>query len=248
MKSIPNIKNEFTNRYGKVFHNINEIAYKKGELYNNLGKLVAETKREQDSFLVPDDFDLRGVYIYQQLDNPDKAYRIYKEFAEYKFNGYNDDKLIENLQQKQTNIKLTEFPSGVVTLDGMIIGQEIPYYDGYKNLYDALTNINDKRTILMIYKKIIKILKELYDNGIIYTDVHAKNFMVNNDNVVKLIDFEYSQVKFEMNDSFKMQLMDNLRNMINILNLHSGIDYVLERIMKFEDFSTEIDVMKRRLK
>ena len=42
--------------------------------------------------------------------------------------------------------------------------------------------------------------------------------------------------------------MDNLRNMINILNLHSGIDYVLERIMKFEDFSTEIDVMKRRLK
>lgn len=245
---MPQIKEGFRNRYKFFYPNVREISFEKGELCNNLGKLVAETKREQDSFFLPDDFDLSGVYIYQQLDNPDKAYRIYKEFAEYKFNGYNDDKLIENLQQKQTNIKLTEFPSGVVTLDGMIIGQEIPYYDGYKNLYDTLTHISDKRTILMIYKKIIKILKELYDNGIIYTDVHAKNFMVNNDNVVKLIDFEYSQVRFEMNDSFKMQLMDNLRNMINIVNLYSGIDYVLERIIKFEDFSTEIDVMKRRVR
>ena len=104
MEKIPQVKNGFTNKYGVFYPNVKEIMFKRTELYNNLGTFVAETNREANSFFVPDDFDLRGVYIYQQLDNPNKAYRIYKEFAEYKFNGYDDDKLIHNLQNKQQNL------------------------------------------------------------------------------------------------------------------------------------------------
>ena len=43
--------------------------------------------------------NLKDLIIYQSKNNPKIAYRIYKEFAEYKFNGYNDDILIENLQK-----------------------------------------------------------------------------------------------------------------------------------------------------
>ena len=241
MDEIPQVKESFTNRYKVFYPNVREILFKKGELYTNLGKFVAETNRENDSFLVPDDFDLRGVYIYQQFANPNKAYRIYKEFAEYNFHGYDDDKLIHNLQNVQANIKLTEFPYGVVTLEGMIIGQEIPYYPQYQTLYKYIVNEPDKRKIILIYKKIIMLLKELYDNKVIYTDIHAKNFMVKNDDV-KLIDFENSQIRFGKNEYYVTNMFDSL---IGMINLYIGIDYDIRKIYNFDDILEKVDTLKR---
>lgn len=61
---------------------------------------------------------------------------------------------------------------------------------------EVVKNMKDKRVLLEIYQKIVMILQELKENGVLYTDVHPKNFMVNSEYDVKLIDFEYSLVKF----------------------------------------------------
>lgn len=249
MEDIPKITKGFTNIKGQYFPNVREISFEKGQLCSNLGKLVAQTTKEKDDFFVPDDFDLMGVYIYQSKNNPKIAYRIYKEFAEYKFNGYNDDILIENLQKKQSKLPYIDFPTGVVTVDGRIIGQEITYYENYQTLFNFMKNENIQNKITIIYEKIIFLLKELYNKGIIYTDNHAKNFLVDSNLSIKLIDFEYSQVKFEdINKMYMNQSINNLRNMINLINQFIEIDYQMKNIENFDDALEQVDIIRKRLK
>lgn len=105
------LNDNFTNIKGKYFEGVKELAFTKENLYGNIDKFVNE------------DYNLlNGVYIYKDFNNKNIGYKIYKEFMAYKFNGYRDDELIYNLIQRSKNIKLTEMPIGVVTIDGKIIG------------------------------------------------------------------------------------------------------------------------------
>lgn len=52
---------------------------------------------------------------------------------------------------------MTSFPIGVVTLDGNIIGQEIIYYENYKQLYEIKNEVSLK-DLLLIYRKCLTIL------------------------------------------------------------------------------------------
>ena len=112
MKNIPRINQGFTNLNGTYFDKVKEVAFKKGELIGNLGTFVAETKREKSIWQEEENYS-DGVYIYQSLNDPHIAYRIYKCFADYGYNGENDDILIQKLLERQDAIKLSKFPIGV---------------------------------------------------------------------------------------------------------------------------------------
>lgn len=244
------IKKGFTNINGIYYPEVRKIAYSKEDLYGNLGILVNQSSKEANDFYDPNDIDrLDGVYIYQTYHNPNVAYRIYREFADYKFNGYQDDRLINALQEKQDKIKLTEFPSGVVTVNGYIIGQEIPYYPNYQTLLEFIKNNPNKEKLLKIYKRIIMIQKELYDNGIIYTDVYGKNYMVNKDLDIKLIDFEANRTIInDMNKYYINASFNSLKNMINTLNELMKIDYYFKETLDYDNALEQIDIMKKVLK
>lgn len=216
-----NIKNGFTNIYGMKFDNIRDIHFdKKSDLMNNLGTFVAET---DNSF--SDDSANNGVYIYQTYYDKNTALRIYKEFADYGFNGNRDDRLISELQRRQKDIKLTRFPTGVVTVENRIIGQEIPYYQNYITLSHVNTKIKKEPTYF--YLKILEILKEMYDNGIVYSDTHGKNFMVDITNLsVKLIDFDYTYMAFDSNCKYLYKnMINNLKDMLIKLNKLYEIEF-----------------------
>ena len=243
---IPLIKDNYVNSNGEYFCNVREIAYKKGELIGNLGVLVAETGYEKDDFIGNYGMTLEGSYIYQTYNNPTIAYKIYKEFADYGFNGYKDDILIQKLQSVKSNIDLTKFPTGVVTLDGRIIGQEIPYYDNAITLLDYVKKASvDNR--INVYIKILKILQELFKNGILYLDIHPKNFMVNADNDnINLIDFDSDFICFDTDDKHMMDnLFKNFMMMIEYLeddiNMNFNLDYIetfddgIEKILKLKN-------------
>ncbi len=238
--TFTNIKNEK--------YNIKEMAFAKNDLYGNLGEFVCQTNRDNDCFFSPDDFDTEGVYIYKR--NAQLALRVYKAFAEYKFNGNLDDRLISKLQQKQSNVKLTDFPTGVVTVDHRIIGQIIPYYNDYLTLNDSIyKHMVNEKNILTIYKKIIEILKELEKNNIIYTDNHAKNYMINNNLDVKLIDFEYSQIGIDDNSGYYNNLaLMTLKNMINRLNSFLNIDFHIKQEMNLDNIFNEVSEYELKLK
>lgn len=241
------IKNNYVDTKGIKYSSVREIIFNKKEIATELGTFITETSREQCEFFKNDsmDFDTDGFYIYKSLYDDKKALRVYKRFAEYKFNGDHDEILISKLQQRQKNIKLTEFPTGVLTRDKYIFGQEIPFYENYETLYAFRDNIASVSHLISIYNKCLKILEELYKNGIYYTDIHAKNFMVDN-NDVKLIDFEYDQIKFDDEKQISL-IFGRITFMFNLINSLLGSDIKYDVPSNFAQAYENLDVMKKRL-
>ena len=250
---IPPKKQGFTNIKGTYFDKVREISYKKGELFGNLGHFILDTKPASDNYYEDTKNSTNGICLYQTFDNPKVAYRIYRAFADYKFNGHDDDILIQKLQEKQSNIKLSTFPTGVVTLDGYIIGQEIPYYEGYitiNELFRKYKNFDPSK----IYYAVIEILNELYSNGIIYKDNHSKNFLINpNDNnpKVEIIDFDNAYTNIDDNTNQGLDNMfGNYAIMVNYLNELYGITGKVDRFVtpeNFDDAYKQLNVLKRSL-
>lgn len=210
----------YKNYKGQEYENIRDVHFdKKEDLMDNLGRFCGET--EKDGLFVSDGLRLsEGIYLYQTYYDPKKALRIYKDFADYKYVLYRDDMLVSELQKRQDKIKLTEFPTGVVTIENFVIGQEIPYYENYKTLADLVINKKIDDLPLNYYMQMVNILKELSDNGIFYSDVHAKNFMINQEEEnTKLIDFEQRFLSFDEDkrNLYRMQLL-NLKKMITRVN------------------------------
>lgn len=233
----------------KMFKYVKELAFTKDNIFGNLGKFIDETKYESNDFFSSS--DERGVYIYQDFHDSKIAYRIYKEFADYNFNGYNDDKLIENLQKRQSNIHLTKVPYGVVTLDGKIIGQIIYFYENYITLYQFSTKKSKEINYIKLYIRILKILKELYENGVLYLDIHAKNFMINENNRINLIDFEDGNIIFDDFSKTNIQrFFTSFNNMIMILNKNLGIEELFENYIitsNFDDTFYQLEKLSKKL-
>lgn len=207
------VNNSFTNMYGQTFHNVNQLEIGDKKNLPSLGKIVCESHNDSKEY----EDVIVGVYIYQDNNDKSKAYRIYKSFVEPDFNGFFDDGLIENLLERKACTNYCDFPTGVVTLKGKIIGQQIPFHKNAKTL-DTLTkekeNISD---VLNAYKQVLQIIRDLYLNKVIYFDIHSNNFMMNmSDKSVKIIDFDSYFIRFDIkhNDYLK-QILSKYNNMVN---------------------------------
>lgn len=234
------INNNFVDKNGHKYDGVIEKAFKSEEL-KHIGIFLHQTEREKNVFGKEN-----GVYIYQDREDENIGYRIYDEFADYGFNGYLDHKLISELNKKRNDIKLTEFPYGIVTCEGNIIGQIIPYYPDSETIFNYATRTKNV-DIVKYYKLIINIVYELYKNGIIYCDAHAKNFLVVNNNI-KLIDFDYSSIKFENSKCCYDSMISNLKFTINRLNNIVGITHNVDgKINNIEDLKESVNKMEKKL-
>lgn len=235
-----NINNSYVDKNGVKYEGVIEKAFKKDEL-KNIGILLHQTEREKNVFGKEN-----GVYIYQDRDNKNIGYRIYDEFADYGFNGYLDHKLISELNRNKDNIKLTEFPYGIVTCEENIIGQIIPYYPNSETVFNYAKRTKDVN-IIKYYKKMIIIINELLKNGITYSDAHAKNFLVVKDKI-RLIDFEYFSMSFKDSACFYESMICNLISTINNLNNIVGIDYSINfNIKNIDDLKDSVNEMEKKL-
>jgi len=197
---------------GKIY-NIRDVHLYDISEIENIGKLVKVTGYKSKFF----DGSNLGVSIFQSHYDANKGFKIYNDFANYRFFSHYDQDFINELQKKQKNIKLTEFPTGVVTIQNKVVGQEIAFYDNH----EELTNCIGKVDIINIYLKIIEILKELKENDIFYTDINSSNFMIDLENmIVRLIDFDKYSVAIEdtKNNYYYYSMLENLKNMIKIIN------------------------------
>ena len=187
-----------------------------------------------------------STYIFQDRNNKNLAYKIYKPYKNEWFNKIKDAKLIQNLYTNGTNIYDIDFPLGVITYDDRIIGQVINYYNKSIELY------NYKKTDLDIYyllMKSINLIKELCDNNIFYLDIHEHNFLITNGKV-KLIDFDSDLVGFKsssnyLNDYYKYIILSNFKSMVKRLlinknekiyiDLTDNLEMLYERIQNLYD-------------
>lgn len=241
------IKNNFVSKNGIVYPNLREIAFTKDNIFGNLGTLVNETNREAtDGFGKPSNtISEDGVYIYKSNYDEKTALRVYKCFLDPNFNGYRDEKLISRLQKVQDKIELTSFPVGIVTLDGNIIGQEIPYYEEHNQLYQVKDEVTLKE-LFMLYRQCLVILEELHKKGIYYLDIHAKNFLVNDDFDVQLIDFEPNLIRFNDKSQLKKEL-SNFYNMINLVNKRINIDIMYKKPETLDEAFHNLDKLEKKL-
>lgn len=239
----------YINEIGKKYKGVKELAFTKDNIFGNVGKFISETEYEHSDYFVSEEES--GVYIYQDFNKSNIAYRIYKEFADYNFNGYKDDVLISKLQKRQSNIHLTKAPFGVVTLDGKIIGQIIYFFENYITLYEFSMEKSREINYIKLYIKMLTILKELYDNGILYLDIHAKNFMINSHNKINLIDFEHANVVFDDFSKHHIErFFQSFNNMIQILNKNLGIEELFENYIRtnnFDDTFYQLDTLSKKL-
>ena len=117
-KSMSNTSYEYSKRiatydyyedtYGRIF-NIKNIEYPHNGKPCYFGKIITSTKDFQiDSFSE----DPSGVTIYQDEQNPNIGYRIYNGIlwaapTFYFIDGSGDARMIEELQKRQSTVKLT---------------------------------------------------------------------------------------------------------------------------------------------
>lgn len=242
------IRNEFIDKNGILYPNISEVAYTSSNIFGNLGTIVNETDREVNDNFKRSSMDINdeGVYIYKSSFDQSIALRIYKCFYDPDFNGYQDEKLISKLQNFQKGIEKTSFPLGVVTLDGKIIGQKIPYFETSSQLYQIKEEVTLK-DLLELYRKCLIILSELQSKGIAYIDIHAKNFLVDNSLNVQLIDFEPDLVKFDDNVALAKSLY-NFYKMINLVNKRIGLKSYYTKPNSIEDAFSNLDKLEKKLK
>ena len=241
-EKIPIIRTGFTNIYGKYFPNVREIAYNKGD-YLKIGKPITMSHQENnnDSF-ISDDHIYGSMFIYQDYNNPNIGYRIYDSYNDYRFNGNNDDRLIQNLQERQPNVTLTKFPIGVVTYGGFIIGQEMPFFPDGRSI-DAYLKQIDIKEAFCLYKQLLLIFKELYNNGIMYTDIHPGNIIVTDNSSLELIDFDNNYISFD--DKKRLEVV--IRNLYNLINILSTKIYKTPKVLSDEKISHDFDFIMEEL-
>lgn len=216
-----NIQRGFKNRFGNTYDNLISINFDNiKELRASLGLFVLETKKEVTLFATNKD-EYNGIILHEMksVEDYDYAFRIYRDYQEYKYKRHYDDRLVSMLHSKQRLVKDTDFPIGIVCVDNYVVGQIIRYYkDNTK-----FKNIINKRDSSLFYLRIVRILLELVNNNIYYLDIHPNNFLIYN-NDLKLIDFEPSFVSFKEEDL--KYLVYNLVNMINRINSYLGIELI----------------------
>ena len=221
------IENGFKNINNQEYPNIRNIHYDElKDVQGNVGTFITET--EYEGVDADSSFKLNnGVYIYKAFYNPRVALRFYKDFADYAYTFHNDEKIVSKLQEKQDRVKLTKFPTGIITIGNKVVGQEIPYYEDHRTLLKTFRQKGYKQIPTHYYIEILKILKELYQANIVYSDTHAKNFMISMiDDTIKLIDFDSSYLSFDENSDYLYKAMiTNLKNMIMKLNRLSDIKF-----------------------
>jgi len=244
------IKNEFKTTEGKVItvRNVNFESLE--DLHNNIGNFLAESKLDDSS-----DFEINedGIYLFRCLYDKSKALRLYKDFNLYKYTYHDDYGIVSKLQEKQKDIKLSEFPTGIITVENKVIGQEVPFYDNSKTIYEYFKDGNMKKRPTQFYLEILNILRELSNNGIIYIDVHKGNFLVENiTEIVNIIDFESGFLNFGNLPSSYVPMINNFKiSLINILNSVCNIRFdnnlnkvdtleKLEEVLLEEDYKLKV--------
>lgn len=218
------ISETYKNKQGTIFPHVKELRFNENELLK-LGKFIVQTSHNlkfsnKSSFC--DDLGDIGVLIYQDEDDKNIGYRLDLEYNNIYFDDQMCARKIEKLQELQPQIQKTQFPYGVVTREGRVIGEIMPFYPNCENIFEYLSN-RDAINVLEIYKQVLGILTELMDNGVLYRDIHKKNFLINSSGipVVHVIDFDtqYTEIgKFSQSD-VKSMLFNLKRFLVELQSL-----------------------------
>jgi len=163
----------------------------------------------------------RNVQCFYKVEGIDNL--IIKNTRKYPllFNQTRNRKLLKELLLREKDMPNVDVPKAYLKENNRVTGMFVPYYPKSVS-YTRLTNYYSKDDVLKIYNhdndadynllllclETLGVLKELYDAGIVYLDIHDGNFLIYN-NGVKVIDFEPGFVKITKNkERYQYQIVN----------------------------------------
>lgn len=102
----------------------------------------------------------------------------------------------------------------------------LPYLNSYQTLYNFQNKL-DLKQVLLLFRRILNLTKEMHQNNIIHSDLYASNIMVNNSLDISFIDFDQSIIN----------------NKISIDNVYYEEDIALEEKKKLAMIDDKLDVL-----
>ena len=105
----------------------------------------------------------------------------------------------------------------------------LPYLNSYQTLYNFQNKL-DLKQVLLLFKRILNLTKEMHQNNIIHSDLYASNIMVNNSLDISFIDFDQSIINnkisidniyyedcISLNEKKKLATIDDKLDILSIL-------------------------------
>lgn len=125
-----------------------------------------------------------GTTSYIMEHKSGLVFKIYKSLFDYIFN--NAEYALEEVEvrnrlnyivSKRNDVKLTKLPQDTLCFNGKIVGVTIEYFESGITLFEFLKDNLDV-DLFVLKERILKIVDELIENGIIPTDPHFENFVI----------------------------------------------------------------------
>ncbi len=118
-------------------------------------------------------------------------------------------RFLNNIYKVSDKLPFIDFPLGYYKENGKIKGIVIYKYEnalslkkfnnsyGLESLKKYYYHDDDEiHNLILLYLNILIIIEKMYDEGVIYYDIHRGNFLFYQ-NEIKLVDFEFKYVKFD---------------------------------------------------
>ena len=102
----------------------------------------------------------------------------------------------------------------------------LPYLNSYQTLYNFQNKL-DLKQVLLLFRRILNLAKEMHQNNIIHSDLYASNIMVNNSLDISFIDFDQSIIN----------------NKISIDNVYYEEDIAIDEKKKLAMIDDKLDVL-----
>lgn len=231
-----------------------------------------EFKLDDDNIWYLDDKDIKKKAVYFNKtngfynDNPKIFYLIEgnsdyiikdTRFAPLFFNKTRIKKMLKDFYL-HNNLKSIDLPLAYFKENNKLTGIVVPYYNHSVSI-KKIINTEDVKELKKIYNhsksdyyniivlclEILDIIKTMYDEEMIYLDIHPGNFLLYN-NQVKLVDFEPGYVFFtNKKEKYYDKIINGYLYLINLIfrkfkldnfEIYKGdsFDKVKEDIMKLE--------------
>ena len=155
-----------------------------------------------------------GTTCYIMMHESNVTYKLYKRAVDYILKN-SEYELEENdtlnrlnyIVSKKRDVKMTDIPDDILTFKGKAVGVPLTYYSNGISLKDYLMDNKDNVDVDLIKQKIIDIVNELINNGIIPTDPHLDNFLI-----IYKDDGSYEIKMIDVDDQYISIYPDNKRD------------------------------------
>ena len=202
------------------------------EEYHFKNKIMYDESRNTKSiFFKIDSTDEYVVKYHKEKLNRREVLRMLFHFYNVKNNSLNNIDFPIGYYKENNHIKglIVYNYQDAVSLRQVIINNNLSCYYNH--------SLNEQENVLLLLNDILKIIEDLYNNGIIYTDINPGNFIIYK-NEVKIIDFDPRYLFYEDDeDCYLKKTMANYRDLVN---------YVCEKFsVDLSHLNSDLNIKKR---